>query len=276
MAAGVMEKTTAELTALQPHSRLLQTLDISDDIPTDTYPLHGLLEYVQQGTIQWKESFLRACQYYIVEPPIEEAVHRHIRLHGNIEHAWLAVRLGLCPPSILDWFGFDQQQKIRHGILFGVPEPAVYSYAVFNHVDVVKYLVEEQDSDFFFNEYALQEASRYGQLDVVKYLVKQGVDYHALGEEALQGASKNGHLDIVTYLVSQGADIHANNDAALCVASQNGHLGVVKYLVSQGADIHANYGFAWHIARYCGYLDIVTYLAEQGADTTIVPVRFFR
>ena len=197
------------LVALRPHSRFLQSLDSLDGLPTHEHSLNGLLEYVQEGTIQWTESFLRACQYYIIEPPIEEAVALHIRIHGSVEHATLLIRLGLCEPSIVDWFHLDPQKKIDQGILFGVDEPKLWEYA------------------------------KYGHLEVVKYLVSQGADIHANNERALRRACEEGHLDVVKYLVEQGANIHADNEYALHWASRKGHLEVVKYLVSQGADVHA-------------------------------------
>ena len=113
------------LSDLQPHSIFLQTLDSLDGVPIDKYPPDGLLEHVQTGKIQWIPSFLRACQYYMIEPPIETAVDRNIRIYGNLEHAQLAVELWLCDSSILDWFTADKKTKVSKGVLFGVDNPHI-------------------------------------------------------------------------------------------------------------------------------------------------------
>ena len=49
----------------------------------------------------------------MIEPPIETAVEKHIRIHGCLDHARLVVKLGLCEAFILDWFTYDRRHILQ-------------------------------------------------------------------------------------------------------------------------------------------------------------------
>ena len=97
---------------------------------------------------------------------------------------------------------------------------------------MVKHAVEH-GADIHADNKALQNAAWSGHLDVVKYLVEQEANIHANDEYALRWAAYNGHFDVVKYLIEHGADIHAENEDALRSAALEGHLDIVKYLIGQ-------------------------------------------
>jgi hypothetical protein len=107
----------------------------------------------------------------------------------------------------------------------------VLSWAVVNgHLEIVKYLHENDAYTHAYNDLALILAAKYGHLEIVKYLVENGADIHVMNDEALISAAENGHLDVVKYLHKNGANIHVMNDEALRVAIMNKHTKVVNYL----------------------------------------------
>jgi ankyrin repeat protein len=76
----------------------------------------------------------------------------------------------------------------------------------------------------------LIEASKYEHLNVIKRLLEYGAHVHADDNDAIQMASEYGHLDVVKLLLESGADIHARDNYAIRWESKNGHLSVVKLL----------------------------------------------
>ena len=80
--------------------------------------------------------------------------------------------------------------------------------------------------------WAARSASRQGHLDMVKYLVENDADITDWNNEAIGWASGNGHVDVVKYLVEKGADVTANDNFSARCASVYGYLDVVKYLLS--------------------------------------------
>jgi len=111
-----------------------------------------------------------------------------------------------------------------------------------------------------YNWYCFCWATEYEHLEVVKFLVENGANIHANNDLALCWAAENGYLEIVKYLVENGANIHANNDCALRWAAYKGHLEVVKYLIENGADIHADNDSALYCIAWNGHLEVVKYL----------------
>ncbi len=93
--------------------------------------------------------------------------------------------------------------------------------------------------DFKIQNDLLVIAAENGHLEIVKYLVDNQVNIDEKGNLALNFSSANGHLEVVKYLVLKGADIHADNAFSLRLASEKGHLEIVKYLVKQGANIYS-------------------------------------
>ena len=88
-----------------------------------------------------------------------------------------------------------------------------------NHMDIIKYLIEEQNADPEAKTHEGQTplffACQYGNLDAVKYLIDQrNVNIESTdpdGERPLMCAARCGHTEIVKYLISKGADKSARN-----------------------------------------------------------------
>lgn len=128
------------------------------------------------------------------------------------------------------------------------------------HLDVVKYLVEDQKADLHKDyEFALRWSAGAGYLEVVKYLIKHGADLHVREDGALRQACENGKVHVVKYLVGSGANIHALEDRALIMASMYGYIDIVKYLVEQGANINDK---ALRLAIENNHTEVVQYLKD--------------
>jgi FOG: Ankyrin repeat len=79
------------------------------------------------------------------------------------------------------------------------------------------------------NDLFLQCASRNDHLEVVKFLVENGTNIHADNDLALQWACLNDHFQVTKFLVNKGANIHIENDYALQHACLNVHLEVIVF-----------------------------------------------
>ena len=138
--------------------------------------------------------------------------------------------------------------------------------ALYGHLDIVKYLIDNGANLHDENDCALRFSAEHGHLSIVKYLIENGADIHANDDYALKLSAQCGYLNVVEYLIENGANIHAGNDYPLRWSAYDGHLDVVKYLMEKGADIHAANDFALLLSASRGHLHIVKYLIENGAN----------
>lgn len=135
-----------------------------------------------------------------------------------------------------------------------------------DHLDIVKFLVNNGMNIHYNNDYPLFRAVNEGFLDIVKYLIEKGAKIHTGTCGVLEEAINNRHLHIVKYLVEiERADIHANDDYPLRWSAYIGDLETVKYLVSKGANIHAKNNYALVRATEKNHHDVVKFLIENGA-----------
>ena len=157
-------------------------------------------------------------------------------------------------------------------------------YASLSHLDIVRYLVEEQQCDVKcrdkYGSTPLNYAAMGGRLDIVQYLISErGCDPMCrglYGRTALHSACQTGKLNVVKYLVEDlkvGVSCRDDDLGAtpLHVAAQHGTLDVVQYMIEeQQCDVECRnkYGDTpLHHAAYGGRLDIVQYLiSERGCD----------
>ena len=177
------------------------------------------VEKCKKETESWKRFYLRAIHY--IEKMKEKFGFDYsdgdfrlqydiLKDSGNDEKDLLNRSSAYAQLSLIK-FAVSQGARIYPGGSVAV------SWAAENgHLDIVKYLVEDQKADIHYNdEFALQWASGAGYLDVVKYLVEHGANIQEREDGALRQASKNGHLDVAEYLLRMGANIHAREDDAV-------------------------------------------------------------
>ncbi|AGF85676.1 repeat protein [Moumouvirus goulette] len=118
-----------------------------------------------------------------------------------------------------------------------VNDPAVYA-AVYNHIEVLNYLVKYGGNVSAMNNCAIIKSSEYGYFEIVKILLKHGADVQARNNEPLIRACSNGHLNVVKYLLKYGADIKTDNYDAINRAIIYGHLPIIKYVLDINNDIY--------------------------------------
>ena len=93
---------------------------------------------------------------------------------------------------------YEIQNNIVLAIAARVGDISIYKY--FRELGVVP--------DRFILARALYEASRFGQMDIVKYLVEEeNADVQHKNNEAVKIAMQKGHQEVVDYLLSRGASL---------------------------------------------------------------------
>jgi len=67
-------------------------------------------------------------------------------------------------------------------------------------------------------------------IDIVKYLIDNGANIHEGNDVAIKVASKHGYLEIFKYLVFAGLDPHVNNNEPLKIAIQHNQRNIIDYI----------------------------------------------
>ena len=157
-----------------------------------------------------------------------------------------------------------------------------------DNLDVVKYLVEEQNGDLDSKDEQgytpLNVSTSFGSLAIVKYLIEEKkcspTSPGYLGRTPLHNACINDdNLAVVKYLAEeQDVDLIAEDergDTPLNVAASSGSLGIMKYLIEEKKcnPACAGYLFGTLLHSACENSDnlaVVKYLIEkQGVDLNV-------
>lgn len=156
-------------------------------------------------------------------------------------------------------------------------------YAVFyNHIDVVRYLVENGANVNQQNLSGLTPlfwSLDQGLYDIAKVLLEHGADtsiFSKDGYAVLHKAVASNAMEAVKYLVEIGkADINVEASAihkrttALHIAAANGYYDLAEYLISNNADVNSKTSqniTPLHKAVARNHQDVVTLLLTKGAD----------
>jgi ankyrin repeat protein len=151
-----------------------------------------------------------------------------------------------------------------------------------DHLEVVKYLVEEAGADVNAITYkddaptikvtACDLALRRCRWDVARYLVDHGADLSLCSTDCTIGVERSGDESLVARLLDAGLfDLMRRSQAGLTPlhSAATFSLPMVKLLVSAGADVEAqnSHGRTPLMCAACdGRLDVVKWLVEAGAD----------
>ena len=123
-----------------------------------------------------------------------------------------------------------------------VIQQAVLAAVKNNHLDIVKYLVDESSritSDMI--KLAVLESARHGDLHIVKYIIDycsdKGLITTDLIQQAFQIAVTNNHLDIVKYLVDESSLVTTETiKLALLESVRHGDLHILKHMIDCCSD----------------------------------------
>jgi len=160
----------------------------------------------------------------------------------------------------------------------------IHIAAMFGHLEIVKYLVEEEDVDvnslsgYTTSRSALHCAAEEGHLDIVRYLVGKKIRINlvcrGMGEiTALVLAIKKNHLDIVKYLVLNGATLgdffrglsfHGNFGQALKFLNSENFEEAQKYIDAQNCWRSSEY--LENCSKFVEYLCEIVVLFDQRFD----------
>jgi ankyrin repeat protein len=151
--------------------------------------------------------------------------------------------------------------------------PLLKSVAMAGHMDVLKYLIEEQHADPHFSHFrhstALIGAATTGKLDIVKYLCEEHnceLDPIGARTRAMNVASDPRVLE---YLYIRGSVITSTEHGILPIfgAAYRGDLVCVKWFVRHGSSINAVDDFGRSIvsiAAESGHFHLLKWLASKG------------
>lgn len=136
--------------------------------------------------------------------------------------------------------------KIRNS--YGEPEEKYYLgfsiAAVNNHLNVVRYLVEEHKISLQ-NDYLISTLAGMGNLEIIKYLSQKGLDLHFNEESTLELAICNNRLEVIKYLVERpdckvcqrrcvhGANLNLINPTSIRMAEKKNYTELLKYIKSR-------------------------------------------
>ena len=137
----------------------------------------------------------------------------------------------------------------------------------------IKIKINNEIHKFYIGDSPLHIASKYNHLDIVKYLIEHQHEYKDLlgnfERTALYYSCEKGHLPIVKYLISIGADPNARDNSrntCLHCSCLRGNLSIAQFLLSNGANANAknyNGNYVIHCATIGNLLPIVQYLIEK-------------
>lgn len=163
--------------------------------------------------------------------------------------------------------------------------PPLFEAAHFNHLSIVKRLVEKCGVDVnslsFGTHYTALMSGIKGRADLalLEYLLDQGARFDKFCDSPLFAAAARRRKDVVLLLLSRGADLnHADlsrddddiKGTSLCYAAKQGDLDMVRFLVGLGADVNKGDQLGYnplHVAAlFNGQFDCLRFLVENGAD----------
>jgi ankyrin repeat protein len=116
---------------------------------------------------------------------------------------------------------------------------------------------------------AIIEASktgRYNHMKMVKFLLENGANPRARNDTPLVEAAHKGHLELVKLFHSLGADLRVNNDLPFYRACEWRRMDVMKYLLDHGADVNTMDGHAMCLYDNYNTPDFIEFLLDYGAD----------
>ncbi|KAG9401652.1 hypothetical protein AC1031_009507 [Aphanomyces cochlioides] len=160
------------------------------------------------------------------------------------------------------------------------------------HLNIVKYIHAQPDTESLFSIDDMAFASAMGSLEIVKFLHENRQE--GCTTEAMDAACTNGHVDIVKFLMEHREERCSSE--ALSQAIYGGHLNVVKfllenihdiewdsiadeyddkpldgihadmleYLIARGAASNVHHEVLFDEAVQCGRLDLVAAVASWG------------
>ena len=190
-------------------------------------------------------------------------------LHLAAAHGWMDIIIDL-----ITKYKCDTNCKDSNG------HTPLYYAAINNHLEVVRYFINEQHCDpmtkmKYNDETPLHLACRNGHAQIVQYLLSTGkVDPLAKnmqGVSLLHLAATNGQMDIVIDLITKyKCDTNCKDSdgrTPLHYAAINNHLEVVRYFINeQHCDAmtrNKDGDTPLHIACSKGYLNIAQYLISE-------------
>lgn len=156
---------------------------------------------------------------------------------------------------------------------------ALWGAAVMGHVDIVRYLLEQNAGVDIQDEYSgtpLYVASENGYVSVVRQLLQAGANVNLSGglhRKPLNAAAYSGHTEIVRLLLQQDVEVDPDEDyrygSALGAASRKGHAEIVRLLLQKGWSVNRKlktYNSAIVAAATYGHVEVVQALLHTNVD----------
>ena len=198
---------------------------------------------------------------------------------GNLEMVRLLVEEG----ADVNAFDMNSQKTRESGWT-----PLVYA-AVRDHLDVVKYFVEELGVDVdqpdlagctpLMNTAYFRKTDYKKNYEMIEYLISQGADVNAVsnnGTTAFMGTAIEERVDVARILLQNGAKVNVRTtdygDTAIYRAVERDRYDFLEFLLSVGVDINAQDDFGVSPlmkAAGNGSINSVKMLVAKGADINL-------
>jgi len=110
-----------------------------------------------------------------------------------------------------------------------------------NHVDIIDFLYRLGSHNMSDNNYKYigTVACTYGRLNIIKYFIERGHQQYLLSNQMIVGyAAYSNNYELIRFLVEEcGCDPRAKSDVAIRLAGQYCSVKILKYLLSFGCDL---------------------------------------
>lgn len=136
-----------------------------------------------------------------------------------------------------------------------------------NNIEGVKKIINGIDL-YTYGDNALIIAAREGHVDMVRFLLENNANVHAKNDSAIKYAAENNHVEVLNVLIHFNADIDANKGRALILASLKGRYEAVACLLENGANAkgYMDCNKPIDLANFGQHSAVVSLLKEYGAD----------
>lgn len=187
------------------------------------------------------------------------------------EHGRLCVRPEVYTNAMTTAAGRGHIEVVKyfHGIGVHCNKEAMKEAAVWNHMEVLKYLYHVVKAEAYFPPNTLKTIAGQGHLDVIKFLHENKIlRYPSVWTKTkcydISDAVSNGRLEVIKFLYENEL-VDGCSAPSIVDASRHGHLEVLKYIYEKEITIWDSLpGKAIKAATETGRLDIVQFLVSVG------------
>jgi ankyrin repeat protein len=143
----------------------------------------------------------------------------------------------------------------------------------FNHLEVVKFLIENKIKYAKNINHPILDAIKYNRMEIVNYFLSiiNPIKISFTGKSLLHFAAEYGNFEFLKQIINCGINIDIvcyQMNTPLILACKYGHFGIVQFLVENNANINITNKYDYTAIKYAafqGHINIFQYLINKGA-----------